>query len=157
MNLMSKERLFLICTWIVVAILLWIFVPRNKVREAHVIYLFKLMITWFFGLVVVQAKLIEYPVRFFSFANRTSFTFEYVVFPSVCVLFNLYFPEGTSLSRKVAHYVVYSSFLTLIEVILEKHTNLIRYIDWTWYYTWFTLAVTFWASRKYYLWFFKKQ
>ncbi|WP_366414844.1 CBO0543 family protein [Paenibacillus sp. GP183] len=45
-------------------IALLIFVPKNRIREAQVVYLFKLFLTWGLGLFVVQMKWIEYPIRF---------------------------------------------------------------------------------------------
>ena len=153
---MSIEKTILISSWIIIAILLWKFVPLNRIREAQLVFFFKQFLTWFFGLAVVEARLLEYPVRFFSYASRASFTFEYVVYPSICALFNLHFPQNKSITRKVLYYIYYSSTITIIEVILEVYTDLIKYTGWTWYYTWITLTLTFFASRKYYLWFFRK-
>jgi hypothetical protein len=49
---------------------------------------------WLIGLVIVQLGLIEYPVRLFNHATETSFEFEYLVYPALCVIFNLHYPEG---------------------------------------------------------------
>ncbi|WP_310186792.1 hypothetical protein [Bacillus sp. 3255] len=46
--------------------------------------------------------------------------------------------------------------MTALEVLLEKYTELIRYITWHWYWTWVTLLVTFFVSRMFYLRFIKK-
>nr|WP_282434416.1 CBO0543 family protein [Desulfosporosinus orientis] len=42
--------------------------------------------TWAVGLGVVELRLIEYPVRLFPYANRTSFSFEYFIYPSICAI-----------------------------------------------------------------------
>lgn len=152
---MSKEVILLITAWIVTVIVLIVFVPKNKFREAQVIFFFKQLLTWFLGLTVAQLGLIIYPVREFPNATKTSFSFEYFIYPAVCVVFNLHYPEGKSLKRQFVHYFVYCSAITIFEVLCERYTNIIKYIHWTWYITWITLFITFFMSRKYYVWFFK--
>lgn len=152
---MNWDLFILAAAWIITMILLVIFTPRDKIREAALIFLFKQTITWSVGLVVVELRLIEYPAREFSLATRTSFTFEYFVYPALCVIFNLHYPEGKSFFRQFAHFFYYCSSMTLIEMLIERYTNIIRYIHWSWYTTWITLFMTFFASRHFYKWFFR--
>jgi hypothetical protein len=151
----SLEQILIAAAWVVTTVTLIIFIPRDKIREAIVILLFKQLLTWMLGLTVVELGLIEYPVRLFAHANNTSFTFEYYVYPAVCVIFNLHFPVKKSRFYKVLQYVVYCSGITLIEFFIERYTEIINYIHWEWYITWITLMITFFISRQFYLWFFK--
>lgn len=64
----------------VVGIGILFFIPKNKIRLAVVAFLFKQVITFLFGLVVVELELIDYPLRLFASINRSSFTFEYFFF-----------------------------------------------------------------------------
>ena len=142
--------------WILASLLLIIFVPRNKIREANVAFLFKQIITWVFGLIVVEKNLIKYPYRlFFKKSNKTSFTFEYFVYPSICALFNVNYPEKGNSFVKVIYYTFYSSIITLFEILTLKYTKLIKYKNWHWYYTFSTLWTTFYLSRIYHRWFFR--
>jgi len=152
---MSKEAIILASVWLLTIILLIIYVPKEKIRHANIIFLFKQSITWLFGLTVVEFKLIQYPYRIFEHAHNTSFSFEFFIFPGICVLFNLYYPVKKNKLKKLIHYINYCTLITIIEIILERYTDLINYINWSWFWTWITLLVTFYASRKYYLWFFK--
>ncbi|WP_281413943.1 CBO0543 family protein [Clostridium polyendosporum] len=136
-------------------ILLILFVPRNKIREAHVIFLFVQVITWLVGLIVVEYRLIEYPDRFFEYSTKTSFAFEYFIYPSICIIFNLYYPEKKNIFRQFMHNAYYCTGITITEVLCERYTNIIKYIHWSWYITWITLFITFYASRIYYVWFFR--
>ncbi len=155
---MKIEYIILSASWLITIILLIIFIPRNKVRHAWVIFSFKQFVTWIFGLLVVELHLIEYPVRmFFPYASKASFTFEFFVYPSICVLFNLYYPNKKSPIRQIAYYSIYCSVITIIEVLLENTTSVIHYNQWEWYWTWITLFITFYMSRKFYHWFFKTQ
>lgn len=151
------EYIILISSWIITAVLLWRLVPRNKIRQAHVSFLFMQVITWATGLLVVQLGMIEYPIRFFPYASRASFTFEYFVYPALSVFFNIFYPEKKHWVRQVLHYILHASGITLLEGILLFNTRLIRYPKWTLYWTWITLVITFFLCRKYYEWFFKER
>nr|WP_054873476.1 CBO0543 family protein [Oxobacter pfennigii] len=152
---MSKESFVLALSWIITSGLLLFFVSKTKIRHAWLIFLFKQFITWIFGLLVVEFGLIEYPVRIFEHASKTSFSFEYFVYPAICVIFNLHYPEKKNWRRQLMHYSYYCTAITVIEVLIEKNTDLIAYIHWSWSLTWITLFITFFASQEFYIWFFK--
>lgn len=152
---MNKDFIIIVIEWITMIILLVKFIPKNKIREAQVAFLFKQLLTWILGLTVVQLGLIEYPVRLFPDATKTSFSFEYFVFPSICAIFNVNFPIKKSISRQFMYYFYYCTTMTAVEVIYERYTNILKYIHWTWYVTWISLFITFYITRRYYVWFFK--
>lgn len=150
---MKLEWTILVIVWIL-TFSLFFFIPRNKFRLAQVVILFKQLITWFIGLVVVELGWIEYPVRCFASVNRSSFTFEFLSYPVVCGLFNSHYPTDKSLIFKMLYFSSYCTFLTVVEVFIEKYTELITYVHWSWYWTWITLFSTFFLSRKFSKWYF---
>jgi hypothetical protein len=152
---MNRDYMFIIIGWVVTIGLLLKFIPKNKIREAHVAFFFKQLLTWLLGLLVVELRLIEYPVRLFSYANKTSFTFEYFIYPSLCAIFNVHYPEKKSAFGQFMYFFYYCTTITILEIYVEKYTNILKYIHWNWYITWITLFITFYATRKYYVWFFK--
>ncbi len=154
---MTTEIIILATAWIISIIMLLGYVPKNKIREAIVIFFFKQTLTWVIGLLVIQYGLLEYPVRSFSKATESSFDFEYFIYPSICVVFNLHYPEGKNLLRKFWHFFSFCTVMTIIEVLFERYTAIINYIHWEWYITWITLFITFYVSRKFYVWFFRLQ
>lgn len=145
-----------ISSWVITTFLLVKFVPKNRLREAHISFLFKQSITWLFGLMVVESDLISYPNRlFFPKTNKASFTFEYFVYPSLCSLFNLYYPEKRNSFIKLMYYCFHSSVITILEIIAVKYTNLIKYNKWEWYWSFTTIWITYYMSRIYHRWLFK--
>jgi hypothetical protein len=152
---LSKEVIILLITWIVTTAMLMVFVPRGKSREALLIFFFKQLITWIVGHVVVEFGLIEYPVDIFQYASKTSFTFEFYVYPAICVIFNLHYPQKKRIPQQLLYYFYYCTVMTLIEVLCEIYTDIVVYRNWEWYTTWITLFITFFMSRQFYLWFFK--
>lgn len=153
---MSIEYSIEIASWMIALALLYFYVPKKKYREAQLSFLFMQGLTWILGLLAVELRLLEYPVRFFSYTTRVSFTFEYFVFPVVSVIFNLYFPkEGTGL-RKILYSLAFPTIITIAEVILEEYTACIEYINWHWSWSWISMLVTLLLSYGYYKWFFSK-
>ncbi|MCS0789879.1 hypothetical protein NX021_17215 [Cytobacillus firmus] len=132
------------------------FIPKNKIRLAVVAILFKQVITFLIGLAVVELGLLEYPIRLFPSINRTSFTYEYFAFPAICAAFVVWYPNNRSHVIQLIYYAVFTSILTVVEVIIEKHTDLITYIHWEWYITWGSLCLSFYISRLFCNWFFQK-
>jgi len=153
---MSIERIVLIAIWLITAIGVLLLTPRNEMREAAVVFMFKQVQTWLFGLLVVQFGLIAYPVREFPNASGTSFSFEYFIYPAICVVFVLRYPAHKPLLHRIGWYLFFPTWMTILEVLFERHTRLIHYIHWAWYWSWITLFVTFLFSRLFYQWFVKK-
>lgn len=152
---MSVDYILIAIQWLLTICLLVKFIPKNKIREAQVAFFFKQLLTWLLGLSVVQLRLIEYPVRLFPYANKTSFTFEYFVYPALCAIFNVHFPENKGTFSRFMYYFYYCTTISILEIFVERYTNILKYIHWTWYVTWITLFITFYMTRKYFVWFFK--
>ncbi|MCR3757596.1 hypothetical protein KYB31_01140 [Clostridium felsineum] len=153
---MNKEYIIYILESILIIFLLFRFIPKDKIREAHVAYLFKLVITWSVGLIVAEWKLIEYPVRFLSYGTKANFLFEFFLYPSICTLFVVNYPEKKNKFNQFMYYFYYCTSLTIVEVVEERYTNILTYIHWTWYITWTTFFITFFLAHKYNEWFFSK-
>jgi hypothetical protein len=154
----KKEKAIEISSWIIISILLLKFIPKNKLREAHVAFLFKQVVTWLLGLLIVEKKLIKYPFRtFFKKSIKSSFTFEYFVFPGLNALFNIYYPEKRNVYIKVLYYFIHTSTITLFELFALKYTKLIKYRKWRWYWSFLSISISYYIGRKYQKWFFKGQ
>lgn len=154
---MADGKTILYAVWGATIVSLFIFVPKNKVRLALVAYFFQQAMTWPMGLYVSDRGWIQYPIRFFENASQASFTFEFLFYPVMCVYFNIYFPAGKTLLVRSAYYILFCSTLTMAELFILQHTNLIRYIHWNAYLTWVTLFITAYVGRKFCLWFFERK
>ncbi|MFD1040659.1 CBO0543 family protein [Virgibacillus byunsanensis] len=150
---MILEWTILIFAWILTACLLFI-IPKDRKRIAIVAFLFKQAITLLFGLAVVEYNLISYPIRFFSDVNRASFTFEYFAYPTICGIFVSFYPYYRTRLYKLGYYASFCTVLTIPELLLEKYTDVIEYLHWSWYWTWITLFITLMLSRRFCVWFF---
>ncbi|MBO8177627.1 MAG: hypothetical protein H0Z31_09265 [Bacillus sp. (in: Bacteria)] len=139
------DRILLWCL-LIIGIGLFIFSLRKPLlmKNTILIFLMKAYFSSFIGVVVVEEKMVEYPVRFLSKYFDASLLFEYILYPIMCV----YFYQTTVHSRFlgiVLQCALYTAGLTIIEVICEKYTDLITYHSWTWmhsYVTIFLLSLT---------------
>ena len=133
--------------------------PREKVRDAWVLYLFLQIITWPAGLFAVEMGWIEYPTQLYPKANeynRTSFSFEFFVFPIVAIFFSLYYPNKMKRKNSLIYYISFAGFFTIVEVVLERYTTLVKYHEWKWYWTLVSVIISLYLNHKYYLWFRKR-
>jgi hypothetical protein len=151
---MNVEKTILYSIWSLTIISL-IFIPKNRQREASISFLFQQSITWFFGLLVVEWHLIEYPVRELASVNKTSFTFEFFVYPVISAFFAIYYPDYRSLWIRFFYISFFSTSITIVEAIFENYTDLVKYVHWEWYYTWPSVFTTLCLLRFFYKWFFK--
>ncbi|MEH7440227.1 CBO0543 family protein [Neobacillus drentensis] len=151
---MRLEWWILLAVWILTIGMLF-FIPKKKIRLAVTAFLLKQGITWIFGLVVVEYGLLSYPVREFADVNRSSFTYEFFVYPAVCAIFNVFYPNMRSKLIQFLYYCAFCTAMTVPEIFLEKYTDLIHYLNWAWYWTWITLFLTFAMTRWLCVWFFK--
>ncbi len=136
-------------TAIVLTILLLVFaVDWRFFRDWVVVYLFKTKLDLLIGSMVVERGLISYPYRFAGSLFDTSLLFEVFVFPVLCILYNQVTREHGLLP--VFYYaLLFSAGITAVEYVLEIHTDLIVYLNWSWHYTLASLVVAFLASRAF--------
>ncbi|WP_413465921.1 CBO0543 family protein [Metabacillus litoralis] len=148
------EKLVLFCT-LVFSLTALCFIPIKKANKASFIFFLSQFFTWALGLIVVELKWLEYPVREFSKTNETSLLFEYAVLPITTIFFILCYPRKKPLKIRVLYYITIISFFTFIEYLLEKYTMVIEYHGWQWYWTWISLCCLLYLLMLIYNWFFK--
>ena len=131
----------------VITLLLLIFaVDWRYFRDWVVVYLFKSLLDFVVSSPTVEHHLLEYPNRLLPNCYDTSLLFELWVFPVLCILYNQTTREK-GLSAILGYALLFSAGITVIEYLLELHTNLIRYIQWSWLTSYVTLTITFLLSR----------
>jgi hypothetical protein len=65
-------------------------------------------------------------------------------------------PNDRSALIQIGYYSGVVAVLTVVEVLIEKYTELINYIHWEWYITWITVCLSFYLTRSFCVWFFLK-
>lgn len=156
MALYRKEKIFLTSSCFISILLLIKFIARDKIRQATIAFLFQQALSWIFGLFAAENQWIRYPYRpFFKKAFKANFVLQYFLYPLFSIFFNLYYPETRNLLTKALYYFLHSSFITGCQLWMAKYTKLIRYLKWTWYYSFLTMWISYYLSHKYYQWLFR--
>jgi hypothetical protein len=153
---MNFNYFVLIILWVILPMVLWKSVPRNRLREAIATFLLFQMLTWLFSIGLTYVGLLESPIRFLKYATKVNFTMEYIVFPTVAVLFQLKFPNKANFVRGLLHYLqwigIILTFMLLIgfftDIMVVKMDNLIR--------SFFNFLIELWLCRRYVLWLIKQ-
>lgn len=119
--------------FLILGIALFIFSLRKQPIKD---WLFAFFTTSFFatvlGTVVIDLKLIEYLKLGDTFNSGQ--IYELILFPVISVYFYQTSYRSNLLSI-IIQCALYASGLTIPEVILEKYTDLIKFVDWHWTYT----------------------
>ncbi len=144
----AAENIISFSALIITFLLLIFAVDWRHFRDWIVIFLFKSHLDCLWGGPVIKLNMLEYPNRFLPTYYERSLLFEFWVFPILCVLYN-----QVTMRRGIGPIIYYaalfSAVITLIEYPLELYTNLIHYIDWSWFTTFYTLLITFLISRTF--------
>ena len=116
---------------------------REKLKDWLLIFFLKGYISSFIDQIIVKKKQIAYPVRLMSKYFDSSILFDYLLFPILCVFYNRT-SENSNLKSILLQPFIYSTPMMILEIILEKYTNLIKYKrKWNWMITYLSLVITF--------------
>ncbi|RBW67948.1 CBO0543 family protein [Bacillus taeanensis] len=120
---------------LIIGISLFFFSLRKPpLKDWLLMFLLSANITTFLGVLVEGEEMLHYPVKFLSDHFDTSILYEYVLFPVICI----YFYQTTyhaAYRGIVGQALVYTAALTIVEVGVERYTNLLHYHTWTWVHT----------------------
>ncbi|MFC4100119.1 CBO0543 family protein [Paenibacillus xanthanilyticus] len=137
-----------------IGIMLLALVPKERRKEAAAIFLFQQLPAWLLGLAVVELGWISYPVREYQKASHTSFSFEFLLLPTIAVYYNLLFPVKATRWTQLLYTLAFGVAITVPEYIIMRTTRLIHYIHWDWYWTLFSVMGVLVLSRLFAVWFF---
>ncbi|AZV41588.1 hypothetical protein BAOM_0977 [Peribacillus asahii] len=140
------ERIILWSMLIIGIALLFFSLRKPPTKDLILIFLLTSFFSTFLGVIVVEEKMLEYPISFLSNYFSSSILYEYLILPVVCI----YFYQATYYSRYpsiILKCTLYTAFLTIIEVIFERYTDLIKYHTWTWIHTFISIFFLFMFIR----------
>ncbi|SFD45205.1 hypothetical protein SAMN05216238_101402 [Lentibacillus persicus] len=87
----------------------------------------------FLGDLVAKAGMLTYPVKLFP-QLQSSVLYEYLLLPLICVR-HVQITYQSSFLKWCLYAFFYSGVVTIVEVLLEKYTALVHFINWNWLYS----------------------
>lgn len=152
----SKNILWIIITSIIVIFLLFLIVPKNRMREAWLNFIFFQSLTWGAGVILAEYDLVKSTFRMFPKATTQNFFNDFIIFPVFSVLYYFLFPYHRNRYIQCIFVLGATIFISIYDFSVEKFTDMKRYIHWS-VFNQFILALIFnlgslWFTK----WFFKK-
>ncbi|GFZ81249.1 hypothetical protein GCM10008018_28610 [Paenibacillus marchantiophytorum] len=154
---MSVERAILILAWVICMTLMPILVPKNRIRQAVLLFLSTQLITWVLSVMFVEWGFYENPIREFPAASGSNFTNNYLLFPFISTMFSLYYPNSKS---SVLKWLFQARFVIAIGTycaLISKYSNLLEYRHFNVYFHMLVIWAVLNITRKYEGWFFSKE
>jgi hypothetical protein len=133
---------------LLVGITLLIFSLRKPfIKDWILIFLLNAYLSTLIGVLVVEENMLEYPIRFLDNYFTSSLLYEYLLFPVVCIY--LYQKTYDSSFKGIFLYcLLFTTALTVIEVLFERYTDLIEYHTWTWMHTFISTFILMFFIRS---------
>ena len=98
------------------------------------------------AVVLVEKGWFSFPTRFLSEHFQSSILYEYLILPVISVFYNrtTYFSKMIGILGQA---ILYSIPMTVIELLMEKYSDLIEYHKWTLLHTFLSLILLFVCIR----------
>ncbi|MEH7237640.1 CBO0543 family protein [Bacillus sp. JJ1562] len=149
---MKFDYYILILIWITFPVVLWKVIPRERLRESIATFLFFQMLTWLFSIGLTYTGLLEAPVRLFKHATKINFTMEFLIFPTIAVLFQLNFPKKAYFTKRLLYYLLWVGIILSFMLLLGTFTN-IMVVKWdNLIRSFFNFLIELWLCRRYVMW-----
>lgn len=152
---MTIDQITLLFLWILFPLLLLIFVPKDRIRELIAVFLLFHALTWSFSIVLTHYGLLQAGTLEFPHATKINFSLEYIVYPSIAVFFQLWFPEHRCRRLKALYYLCFVLLILSIIILVSIFTNLIFLTVSGMISSFFNFLIEFVLCRKFIQWFLR--
>jgi hypothetical protein len=120
--------------------------PSKEMNEWLIVFFMKGYLSSIFDTLVNKLGYVKYPVNLFKWFD-ISVLFSYLLYPLSCVYFNQVTKNSNTVGVLIK-VLFFSVPMTIIEILLEKKTNLIKYNKgWNSIVSFITLTITFLLVR----------
>ncbi|MFZ7946083.1 CBO0543 family protein [Neobacillus sp. 19] len=152
---MRMEFYILIAIWLFTIIALILFIPRKDRRRGFLAFLMFQAVIWLCDMPSFKLGLLSAPVRELPKATDLPLTIDYFFYPSLFAIFYVHRRVKGSLAFRLTYFFVWISVITLIDIVLERYTDLLEYERITYSGMWIYIVFLFYVSQACCNWFFK--
>lgn len=152
---MLMERLILVAMWLFGFVGFILFIPIHDQRKGFLAFLMFQADIWLCDMPSFQFGLLSAPVREFPKATDLPITIDYFFYP---VLFAIYYVNkrvNSSLSSRRIYFLIWTTIITLYDILIERYTDLLKYEILPWYGMWIYIVFMFYISQVCCNWFYK--
>lgn len=130
----QMEKAFLVFLTILGIGLVPIWFRKRPRKDWTIVFLLAGFLSGMLDAYVTARKLISYPTQLFGKKLNISLLFDYLLLPNMGVLYNQ-FSHKSGFWMALAKAFMFSIPMTAMEYHLEKHTNLVVWRKWNWFYS----------------------
>lgn len=150
-----REIIVLAALWGTAILYLLLKVPKEKQREAQIVFLFSQSVGWLYVYLQTLSGRMIFPFREFPDATKMSLTLYYLFYPAVAVWFILHYPDQKRWPQKAAFYIANALGIQLIAWLIAEYTDLMEYKKYHWFLTFFLNLSIIIVIRIFHVWFRK--
>ncbi len=144
---MLLEHWIFLATWVLGIIGFLLFIPRKDRRVGIMAFMIFQALIWLCDMPAFKFNLLSAPVRILPKATNLALTINYIFYP---VLFSIYYVHRRvkgNLWSKFLYFFVWISAVTLLDMVIERYTDLLEYGFLTWYGMWGYISFLFYVSQ----------
>jgi hypothetical protein len=152
---MRMEHLILLLMWLFGFIGFILFVPKKDWRKGFLAFLMFQAIIWLCDMPAFKYDLLRAPVRELPKATDLPLTIDYFFYPVLFSIFYVHRRVNGSLGSRITYFFVWVSASSLLDIVIERYTDLLEYEFLKWYGMWMYIGFLFYISQICCNWFFK--
>jgi hypothetical protein len=152
---MRMEYLILLLMWLFGFIGFILFVPKKDWRKGFLAFMMFQAIIWLCDMPAFTYDLLRAPVRELPKATDLPLTIDYFFYPVLFSIFYVHRRVNGSLGSRITYFFVWVSASSLLDIVIERYTDLLEYEFLKWYGMWMYIGFLFYISQICCNWFFK--
>jgi len=152
---MRMEHLILLLMWLFGFVGFILFVPKKDSRKGILAFMMFQAIIWLCDMPAFKYDLLRAPVRELPKASDLPLTIDYFFYPVLFSIFYVHRRVEGSLGSRITYFLVWVSAASLLDIVIERYTDLLEYKFLKWYGMWMYIGFLFYISQVCCNWFYK--
>lgn len=121
---------------------------KKPIKDWLIVYLITALSSVLLDIILVEKKLLSYPIRFFPKTFKFHIVFDLFLCPVVSVFYNQLTYKETSIIHLVGKLFLFTIPQLLIEVLTSRYLKLVKWHKgWKWYHTFISMNIKYLSIR----------
>lgn len=123
---------------------------KKPIKDWLIVYLITALSSILLDIILVEKKLLSYPIRIFPKYFKFHIVFDLLLCPIVSVFYNQLTYKDKSMTRIVGKLLLFTIPQLLIEVLTGRYLNMVKWHKWwRWYHTFISMNVKYLVIRMF--------
>lgn len=123
---------------------------KKPLKDWLIVYLLTALSSALLDSILVEKKLLSYPIRIFPKIFKLHIVFDLLLCPVVSVFYNQFTYKEKSIVRLVGKLFLFTIPQLVIEVLTGRYLNLVKWHKgWKWYHTFISMNIKYLSIRMF--------